>query len=85
MVNAYANGDYETKWDPQNPETRTFAGMALWSGTSFSTPLVAGLVAARMSSTGQTSKRAWQSLLELAERQVVPGAGPALYPGQELD
>jgi subtilisin family serine protease len=85
LVNAYATGKYTTNWDPANTETRLFDGLALWSGTSFSTPLVAGLVAARMSSTGQSSKRAWASLLELAERQVVPGAGPALYPGQELD
>jgi hypothetical protein len=84
LVNAYATGTYRTQWE-RVQETRTFTGMALWSGTSFSTPLVAGLVAARMSSTGQSSKRAWASLLELAERQAVPGIGPVLYPGQELD
>ena len=83
LVNAYAEGDYETKWEA-NPELRHFHGMARWSGTSFATPLVAGLVASRMSSTGQSSRRAWQSLLDLAERQAVPGLGPVLYPGQEL-
>jgi subtilisin family serine protease len=83
LVNAYATGDYDTKWETPS-ETRHFHGMARWSGTSFATPLVAGLVASRMSSTGQSSRRAWQSLLDLAERQAVPDLGPVLYPGQEL-
>jgi hypothetical protein len=79
LVNAYASGTYRTRWvDPE--ETRQFTGTALWSGTSFSTPLVAGLVAARMSTTGQSSRRAWADLLDLAERQAIPGIGPVLYP-----
>ena len=83
-LNAYAKGAYTPTWDGQPNAPVQFQGMALWSGTSFSTPLVAGLVAARMSSTGQSSRRAWGSLLGLAERQAVPGLGPVLYPGQEL-
>jgi hypothetical protein len=84
LVNAYPEGEYTPTWDGQQHQPLPFHGMARWSGTSFSTPLVAGLVAARMSSTGQSSRRAWQSLLDLAERQAVPGVGPVLYPGQEL-
>jgi hypothetical protein len=83
IVNAFATGPYAYTWEgPLQGTTVTFEGMARWSGTSFAAPLVAGLIAARMSTTGQTSHRAWLSLLDLAESQVVPGTGPVLYPGQ---
>jgi hypothetical protein len=82
VVNAFPHGEYEYIW-PGPPQGRvTFEGMARWSGTSFGAPLVAGLIAARTSTTGQTSRRAWHSLLDLAESQAVPGTGPVLYPGQ---
>jgi hypothetical protein len=82
LVNAYATGTYDYTWEPHAGEQAEFHGMARWSGTSFSTPLVAGMVASRMSDTGQSSRRAWQSLLDLAEGQALPGLGPVLYPGQ---
>ncbi len=84
LVNAFATGKYRPTWNgQQNPEI-AFDGMATWSGTSFAAPLVAGLVAARMSTTMQSSRRAWESLLTQAEQHALPGVGPVLFPGQEL-
>lgn len=83
IVNAFPHGQYQYVWPgPLQGATVAFEGMARWSGTSFAGPLVAGLIAARTSTTGQTSRRAWLSLLDLAESQAVPGTGPVLYPGQ---
>lgn len=74
VVNAFPAGPYTYQEDPLAGRTANFtAGMARWSGTSFSTPLVAGLIAARMSWTGENARQAWCCLARIAASNVRDG------------
>jgi len=81
MVNAYPVGWYQYEEAPLKGTSANFtSGMAGWSGTSFATPLVAGLVAARKSWSGEHPKEAWASLKRIADAKAHDGM-PVLDPG----
>ena len=81
-VNAYPKGHYFYDHDKGNPvrDVQFPSWRAGWDGTSFATPLVAGVVAARMSGTGRSSRDTWSELAQLARAGRIPGVGPVITP-----
>ncbi|MFI5908272.1 S8 family peptidase [Dactylosporangium sp. NPDC051541] len=84
VVGIFPKGSYqygEGRWEHANPpRVVDFTGLARWSGTSFSTPIVAALIAARMSHTGENGQTAAAALLRTAQAAARPGVGAILLP-----
>jgi subtilisin family serine protease len=84
VVNAYATGVYTYREPPKRPAKQAFThGMARWDGTSFSAPLVAGIIAERMGRhPGESALQAAAAVLAHARGlgQAVADVGPVLKP-----
>ncbi|WP_141015116.1 S8 family peptidase [Nocardioides sambongensis] len=74
-VNAFPHGSYTCYEPPHVGEVRTFSGVAQWSGTSFSTPIVTGLIAAHMQATGESAQQALAAVMAGATTSTDPRGG----------
>ena len=76
LVNAFPTGTY-TYHEPAAAcgQVRNFTGLAQWSGTSFSTPIVTGAIAAYMSEHGVSARQARDALIAAAPTKQDPTAG----------
>jgi subtilisin family serine protease len=83
LINAMGSGTYTCQITPHVGQERTFSGLAQWSGTSFSAPIVTGLIAARMARRGESAKEAAAALL--ASARTIPGVGRVLLPRSDDD
>ncbi|MFZ0161854.1 MAG: S8/S53 family peptidase [Kineosporiaceae bacterium] len=81
LVNAFPKGVFTCNEPPNKGQGRVFTGMGRWSGTSFATPMVAGMIAARMTVTGESAPEAVAALRAEAVAKRIPGVGPVLVPG----
>lgn len=75
IESAFAEGSYQPV---DGSPARTFDGICQWSGTSFATPLVAALIAARMSRDGVSAVEARKRVLAGASN--VKGVGRVVGP-----
>jgi subtilisin family serine protease len=79
VVNAFPDGTFECHETPNKGDIRVFGtGMARWSGTSFSAPIVAGLIAREISETGSSAAEARDAVLARAVYDSDPLVGPHL-------
>ena len=81
VLNAYPDQPY-TYMEPPDlglPAATFPTGMASWSGTSFATPMVAGLIAARMSrSPRRNARQSCNEVLAFAAGDPDPEGRPRL-------
>jgi len=81
LINAFPDGTFVCHESPDIGDVRVFnTGMARWSGTSFSAPLVAGLIAREISESGSSAKDARDAVLARS----VYDSDPVVGPHQEL-
>jgi subtilase family protein len=80
LVNAFPSGTLNYLEPPRQGNNATFTGLARWSGTSFSTGVLSGLVAARMSGTGESGVEAARAVVAGAHRTAQPGVGAVALP-----
>lgn len=77
IVNAFPDGTYVCHETPNTGDVRVFSsGMARWSGTSFATPVVAGMIAAEIPAMGGDALTARDHVLRGAVRRSDPEVGP---------
>lgn len=77
LVNAFPDGTFVCVETPDKDDVRVFdSGLARWSGTSFSAPVVAGLIAREISVTGAPARDARDAVLARARYDSDPGVGP---------
>jgi subtilisin family serine protease len=80
-INAFPYGTYDYEQAPMKGQSAKFDhGLATWSGTSFATPLVAGVIAARMTWSGENGQQAAQSVLALARNNAAVAIGAVVQP-----
>ncbi|CAN7151394.1 S8/S53 family peptidase [Terrabacter sp. LjRoot27] len=79
ILNAYPTGPYEYLEPPRTGQVEDFPdGLAVWSGTSFATPMVAGLIAARVTLRGGSARDSADALVAYAAANPGSDGSPAL-------
>lgn len=86
LVNAFPDGTFTCEETPSKDDVRVFdTGMARWSGTSFSAPVIAGLVAREIYESGCTAADAARAVLGASEHVSDPAVGPIRSRRQPYD